>query len=435
MRPTERQITKGPGGRLLTNTGVWTRDGRWIIYDTRSAIDGSVFDGVTIERVNIDTGEVQVLYRSKDGASCGVATCSPVADKVAFILGPEHPSPDWQYSACHRQGVLVGLARPLMATNIDARDLTPPFTPGALRGGSHVHVFSGDGQWVSFTYEDHVLAKFSEATSDHDLNQRNIGVSVPAPPVRVEKSHSRNHDGDFFSVLATRTTACPKPSSDEIQKACEEAWVGTNGYARPDGTRQKRALAFQGEVLTPSGQALSEVFIVDLPEDVTVAGNGPLAGTETRRPSPPKGAKQRRLTRTADRKFPGLQGPRHWLRSSPDGARVAFLMKDDSGIIQLWTISPLGGEPVQLTRNPWSIASAFTWSPDGTRIVHAMDNSVCATTVATGETTRLTPRSSDALAPRPEACVISPDGEHVAYVRTIPSGAKAWNQILVCSLR
>ena len=160
-----------------------------------------------------------------------------------------------------------------------------------------------------------------------------------------------------------------------------------------------------------------------------------MAGTETRRPCPPKGVKQRRLTWTADRKFPGLQGPRHWLRSSPDGSRIAFLMKDDSGIVQLWTISPLGGEPVQVTRNPWNIASSFTWSPDGARIVHAMDNSVCATAVATGETTRLTPRSSDALAPRSEACVISPDGERVAYVRTIPSGAKAWNQIFICSLR
>ncbi|PBD34340.1 hypothetical protein CK247_30830, partial [Klebsiella pneumoniae] len=33
----------------------------------------------------------------------------------------------------------------------------PPYTPGALRGGSHVHVYSPNGQFVSFTYNDHVL--------------------------------------------------------------------------------------------------------------------------------------------------------------------------------------------------------------------------------------------------------------------------------------
>ena len=74
-----------------------------------------------------------------------------VDDRVAFILGPEDPTPDWEYAIHHRQGVVVHASRPGEATNLDARDLTPPFTPGALRGGTHVHIFSGDGQWVSFT--------------------------------------------------------------------------------------------------------------------------------------------------------------------------------------------------------------------------------------------------------------------------------------------
>jgi hypothetical protein len=51
-------------------------------------------------------------------------------------------------------------------------------------------------------------------------------------------------------------------------------------------------------------------------------------------PLSPKGCTQRRLTFTAQRKFPGIQGPRHWLRSSPDGSRIAFLMKDDAGVVQ-----------------------------------------------------------------------------------------------------
>ena len=143
---------------------------------------------------------------------------------------------------------------------------------------------------------------------------------------------------------------------------------------------------------------------------------------------------QRRLTFTADRKSPGLQGPRHWLRSSPDGSRIAFLMKDDSGVVQLWTVSPNGGSPEQMTRNDWGISSAFTWSPDGRHIAHAVDNSVCLTDVATGKTKRLTARTEDALAPRPEACVFSPDGKKVTYMRRLGESDQAFNQIFVVSV-
>src|SRR4030095_871484 len=123
-------------------------------------------------------------------------------------------------------------------------------------------------------------------------------------------------------------------------------------------------LAFQGHVVTANGETIAEAFIVDIPDDVTVAGDKPLEGTTTTRPPPPRGTEQRRLTFTADRKFPGLQGPRHWLRSSPDGDRIALLMRDDAGIAQLWTVSPNGGAPNQVTHNPWSVASAFSWNKD-----------------------------------------------------------------------
>lgn len=369
MAPTQtdaaaRQITHGPGGRILTNTGVWSPDGEWIVYDTRSDPAGSVFDGARIEVVNARTGEVRVLYQAGHGAHCGAASFHPREWKVVFILGPENPTPDWQYCPWHRQGVIVDASptRPTrLATNLDACDLTSPFTPGALRGGTHLHIWDPAGEWVCFTYEDHLLLLFKDPGPDHDLNQRNVGVSVPGQPVHVPKTHPRNRDADSFSVLVTHTVADPRPGSDEIRRACEEAWVGESGYRRSDGTWQRRALAFQGQVLTANGEAVSEVFIVDLPDDLTQPGDGPLAGTERRAPAPPRGGVQRRLTHTSDRKFPGLQGPRHWLRSSPDGSRIAFLARDDAGVAQLWTVRPTGGSPSQLTHNPWPVASAFTW--------------------------------------------------------------------------
>ena len=424
-RAVEKQVTSGPGGRVLTNTGIWSPDGRWIVYDTRPDAAGDVFEGSRIEMVNVETGEVRRLYEARNGARCGVATFDPIAERVAFILGPENPTPDWQYGASHRQGVIVDVSKPGLITKLDARDLKPPFTPGALRGGSHVHVWDARGEWVSFTYNDALV----------ESEIRDVGVSVPAGPVRVSEGHPRNHSGEFFSVIVTRTTADPKPGSDEIKRACEEGWIGTNGYARPDGTRQRRALAFQGQVVTASGEVVSEVFVADLPDDVTRSGSGPLGGTEGHRPFPPKGVLQRRLTFTGDRKHPGLQGPRHWLRSSPDGSRIAFLMEDDAGVVQIWTVSPNGGPPTQLTRNSSPIASAFTWSRDGRYIAHVLDNSVAVTDAKTGVTARLTPRSADNIAPRPEACVISPDGGRIAYVRRIRTDGADHNQIFVVTLQ
>lgn len=464
----ERQVTCAAHGHMLTNSAVWTADSRWIVYDTRSTPDGSVFDGTRIERVEVDSGRIEVLYESRHGACCGVVTASPVDDRVVFILGPEHPTADWQYGPARRQGVVVRASRPRVIERLDARDLVPPFTAGALRGGSHVHVFSPDGRLVSFTYEDAVLdicgkshprpfstrstggnaEGFHGRHASHpemldvcstrypsprvEKNLRGIGVSVCGHPVQVPKSHERNHDGTAFTVLVTRLTDEPTPGSDEIAKAFEEAWIGTHGYLRPDGTRQRYALAFQGNVVVHDAalgglRTISEAFICDLPDDLAalmMEGDRPLAGTTTFRPAPPRGVRQRRLTFTADRNTPGIQGPRHWLRSSPDGSRIACLMGDDVGIAQLFTVSPNGGEPVQVTHDRWPVASCFTWSPDGRQIAYVADSSVFVVDVSSGASTRLTDRTNAAL-PRAEACVFSPDGRRIAFMRSLPAALQA----------
>jgi Tol biopolymer transport system component len=408
----EHQLTHSPYNHILTNAAVWSPDGKWIVYDIRSDRDGSLFDGDRIEQVNIETGEVQILYQSKNAAKCGVATYSPTEAKVIFILGPENPTNDWQYGPTRRRGVIIDTTRPGAITNLDARNLIAPYTPGALRGGSHLHTFGPDG-WVSFTYNDNLVHS----------DQRNVGIAIPGHQVRVPQEHPCNHDGAYFSVLATRTVASPKPGSNEIRRAFEDAWLGTNGYLKPDGSRQKHAIAFQGEVITETGQAISEVFIVDLPNDPTQSGNQPLEGSATTLPAPPRRTYQRRLTFTAA----GISGPRHWLRSSPDGSRIAFLMQDCKGIVQLWTISPNGGEPQQITQNPWPIESAFTWSPDGQSIAHIMDRSLFITNVTRGVSERITKKDTPNGILLPHACVFSPDSGKVGYLRT----ADQLNQIFI----
>jgi hypothetical protein len=425
----ERQLTHAPHGHILTNAGVWSPDGQWIVYDVRSDAAGSAFDGTRIERVNVATGETQLLYESRRGACCGVVSCSPVDNRVAFILGPEDPTPDWHYCAYHRRGVIVDADRPGEITNLDARDVTPPFTPGALRGGSHVHMFSGDGRMVSFTYEDHVVASLRDANASFsetrprnaDLNQRNVAVALPQP-VRVPRTHPRNHDGEFLSAVVTTTVNNPRPGLDEINRAYEDAWIGA---------RRPRSLAFLGDLVASDGGAISELFVVDLPDDLTRPGDSPLEGTPTRRPAPPFRTRQRRLTYTADRQHAGIQGPRHWPRSSPAGDLIAFLMRDDAGVVQLWTIPPSGGALRQMTGDPFDVASAFTWHPAAMHIAYAADGSVFVADVATGASQRLTMRQTGDAAPRPEACVFSPDGKSIAFVRRVPQAGGAFNQIVV----
>ena len=117
-----------------------------------------------------------------------------------------------------------------------------------------MHVFSPDGLRVSFTYEDEVLSRFGEPGDDHDINQRNIGISWMNHPVEVPGSHPRNQSGTAFSVLVTRTVSRPRPGTDEYNKAFEEAWIGKKGYLRHDGTRQRHALAFQAQARTSERQ-------------------------------------------------------------------------------------------------------------------------------------------------------------------------------------
>ena len=56
----------------------------------------------------------------------------------------------------------------------------------------------------------------------------------------------------------------------------------------------------------------------------------------------------------------------------------------------------------------FDVASAFTWSPNGKFIAYVADNSVFVSEVASGKSFRLTTRSDDAVAPRPQACVFAP---------------------------
>lgn len=442
----ERQLTHDAYGHVLTNIGCWSADGEWLVYDTRSDAAGSLFDGRWIERVHVESGRVERLYESRNGAHCGVVTCCPLTSRLLFILGPEYPTADWQYAAYHRRGVMLqpGEESP---RGLDAMCYAEPFVPGALRGGSHVHTFDGLGRAVAFTYEDQVLAingnepssapaSLGQRRRSVERNQRSVGLSVPANGIEVPPTHPRNHSGTHFSVLLTRTWDEPEPGSDQIDRAYDDAWIGRRGFSRPSThgapARLQPALAFLGDVTTGRGSHITELFLVELPKDVRMpAEDGPLCGTLSIRPRPPLGTVQRRLTYTEDRPIPGVSGPRHWPRSTPDGSLIFFLMRDPDRSAQLWSVSPLGGELKQLMRLPGGVTSAFSVSADGQRIAHVAEGCVCVTSITTGATRHMTGPTTNESTPRPEACVFSPDGRRIAFVRRIRSHGQLVNQVFV----
>ena len=401
-----KQVTFAPRNHQLTNTRTWTPDSQWLVFDVRPS--GASFTGETIERVNVNSGTVETVYHATQGARVGVVTVHPTQERYVFIHGPEQPDAQWQYDFHHRRGVVAFQGA---VENLDAMDITAPYTPGALRGGSHVHVYSPNGQFVSFTYNDHVLHE-----RDPALDLRNVGVAAPYGPVTPQGKHPREYSGSHWCVLVSRTTPTPVPGSDEINRAYEEGWVGNH------------ALAFIGDTLAENGDKVPELFIVDLPQDEAgwkQPGGGPLAGTATTMPAPPAGVSQRRLTFTHHRRYPGLVNvPRHWVRANPQATAIAFLMRDDAGVVQLWLISPQGGEPRQLTYHASGIQSAFNWHPSGEWLGFVLEDRIACCHAGTGDITFLT--KVHAHAPSADAIVFSPDGKQIAWMEEVDGYRQLW---------
>ncbi|QKN79888.1 DUF3748 domain-containing protein [Scandinavium goeteborgense] len=400
-----KQITFTARHHQLTNTQTWTPDSQWLVFDVRPS--GASFTGKTIERVNIHSGETDVIYTAPEGAHVGVVTVHPQDERYVFIHGPENPDDSWQYDFHHRRGVVTFQGE---THNLDAMDITPPFTPGALRGGSHVHVYSPNGERVSFTYNDHVMHEHDPA-----LDLRNVGVAAPYGPVTPSGHHPREYAGSHWSVLISQTTPTPQPGSDEINRAYEEGWVGNT------------QLAFIGDTLSLSGEKVPELFIVTLPTDEAgwkQKGDAPLCGTEQTLPAPPADVVQRRLTFTHDRAYPGLASvPRHWVRCNPQGDSIAFLMRDDAGVVQLWLIAPDGSGMRQLTQCS-GIQSAMNWHPSGEALGFVLEDRIAMCDAQSGDIRFLTADHENP--PSGDAVVFSPDGKAVAWMQETHGYRQLW---------
>lgn len=415
----------------LDNNDNFSPDDQWLVYDTRTEA-GGISANAKIEKVNIQTGERVVLYELPQnreyGPGVGAVSYSHTESKVVFIHGLMSVSESNPYQQWRRSGVIIDDQNPGEPIFMDARNISEPYTPGALRGGTHRHEWSGDGHWIGYTYNDAILQKL-EAETGRIYNLRTIGVSKNIGSVPVTPSaDGENFPGEWYSVIVVRVTANPAPGSDEISRAAGDSWVGTVGYMTDEGRRQV-ARAFIGTVKDAEGKDVDEVYIVDIPDDITVQGNdGPLEGTATTMPAPPKGTIQRRLTFTAGTEHPGCVGI---VRSAPDGSRLAYRAFDSNGIRQIFTISPNGGEPEQQTFHQTNVESGARWFPDGKRIAYIWNNSLIELEIGTGKFTVLTRPSKIP----PADFVISHDGNMIAFNKQVTdaSGATA-KQVFVIYL-
>ena len=403
----------------LDNNDNFSPDGKWLVYDTRT-VAGGIGGCPSIERVNIEAGENEVLYEISDnhnyGPGAGAASYHPKENMVIFIHGLQNCTENNPYQQWRRTGVIVKDDQPNVPIFMDSRDVTFPYTPGALRGGTHRHEWSRDGKWIGYTYNDAIMKRL-EDSSGIKWNLRTIGVSNQQYPVVVDNDEAgENVSGSWFSAVVVRVVPDPEPGSDEISNAASDSWVGTSGYKKPDGTIQV-ARAFLGRVMDKNGKPVEELFIVDIPDSINSQGEyGPLAGTQKSFPMPPKGTVQRRLTFTANSKYPGCSGV---VRSSFDGDQISFLGKDNNGIQQIFMISPSGGEPIQITEHNSDVQSGVRWSRNNRLIAYIWDNSIIVCEISerpfTKRYKRLTPRTDDA----PSNIVWSSDGNTIAYNRLV----------------
>ena len=427
---TEVQLTAGPRNHWMMPFGPFSPDGRFLVYDTRTE-EGAMGANPAIEKVNIETGEVTVVYRgpgqTADGPGCGTASFSSDG-RIVFIHGVDGKP----YAVTRRRAAMIDPAAPGKIIFLDARDVTPPGAPGALRGGTHAHEWSADGRWIGFTYNDAIMAERGRKLG-RDLDLRTVGVAAELRPVKVDRDPAgENGDGAWFTVVVARVTPDPRPGSDEISRAFENAWVGRRGYRKEDGSWQ-RAQAFIGRTRDGSGREVDEVFIADIPEDIDRPGpTGPLEGSTSDFPQPPAGVTQRRITHTEKWKNPGVvTEPRHWLAPSPDGRFIAFLAKDYSGIVQIFLVRPQGGEPIQLTRNDSSVTSTIAWNPDSTRIAYAADGSVWTARVSADGALIANHRLTDETPAPIFYPSWSPDGKAIAYIRELDDGGEKYRQLFL----
>jgi len=433
----ERQLTFGKYGHMLNRRQAISPDGQWAIYDTRND-DSHIARTDGIEMVHLDSGEILSIYRtqiqSPYGPGVGAAAFHPIENQVVFIHGLDSCSIQKPYSAARRFGALVHVAIPGEYLHAEARtglntDGSRLRARGVLSGGTHAHSWNHDG-WLSFTYNDAWLERTAR-TDNRVRDLRTVGFMRPGR-TPVEGNDGESFSGSMQSFLAASVCDNARLGSDDIEQAVEECWIGRNGYLDKNGVRKAKALAYQGAVRNDLAELIHEVFVCDISIDgkQNFETNSSTEVTPSQLLEAASGCHQRRLTHTTSRKFPGVQGVRNWLVSSPDGKHLYAPMRDDNGIVQIHRIETLSGHIDQITQWEHSVEGQILLNSAGTVCSCICDQRVCLTHVTTGKSIWLTNRTE-----HPLIGAVHFVGEHrIAYNRMVGGTTEGYAQVFVCEL-
>ena len=398
----EWQLTYSPISKLLDNNDNFSKDNRFLVYDTRDTVGTGIGNGTSIMKVSVTTGLENFIYApspvvtgSQAAPGLGAVSYSPVDDAAVFIHGPlvsETPTLGF-YGTTNRRGGVAWADGSGDAGYLDCRDVSnDPTLPGAHRGGSHRHEFSADGKRIGFTYDDFLLTQYA----------RNIGYMV---------AHEKAPCGvSFYAALLVPVVPSTQSTPGDLERAADDSWVGAKGLMR----------AFIGNVKEASGAVTSSLFVVDIPEnvDITTANSG----TKTKYPSPPVGTTMRRLTTTP---ASGI------VRGSLDGTRIGYYATAGDGSRQVFIINSQGSDqhqdpvmrPTQATLLEKGASGGLRWHPSGNSIAVQSDNGVAAVCVKPGplfgKTVWLTQHG--ATVPAVEGLVWSRDGKMLAFNRRVPT--------------
>jgi len=390
-------ITHAPYGHFLNHRQIFSPDGARVYYDTRNA-DPEIQRTCRIESIDWRSGEVRVEYAaprpSEYGPGVGAVVCHPLRDALLFIHGLYGCDQARPYGMTRRFGALldVRFSRSLdsevsasmrMVLPIEGRYVINECPRGGLRGGTHAHSWSRDGRWVSFTYNDDVVAS-RHARGDGPPDRRTVGA-VYLPHVEADASELDNPfalegssdcveewSGLGWGTLVARVTDSPRPGSDDIEQACEECWVEH---------RPLRTLAFLGRVRDAHGRAIDEVFVAEWSEaDRSGGAKSAIGGPGTPAQSddegrlvpasdgdrdPVQSLRIRRVTRTENEPHPGVSGPRNWLIASPDGRYVFFPQRDLRGVVQIARAELESGQVTTISQLSESIENQLSMDAAG----------------------------------------------------------------------
>ena len=418
----ERQLTFTPKNHDLDNNDNFSPDGRFLCYDTREMVGPGIDNGLTIELVEIATGEESLLYTpavkvtgDRPAPGVGAVSFSGTENKVAFIHGPlvSQLPERGPYGKPNRQGaeIITDGTAPKAPQGgyemnwLDRRDIATDrdTIAGAHRGGTHRHEYTLDGKRIGFTYNDFLMPEYG----------RTVGYMAPHPKAPEGASHY------FANLVPIVVEGTAKPG--EIEKAEKDSWVGRQGLLR----------AFVGTVRNPDGKTYEDsLFMIEIPADVDITTAD--SGSATRFPTPPKGTSIRRMTHT---------WAKGTIRGSFDGKQVAYYAKGPDDTIQVFVIPSDGSDkssdpekqPKQATFLPEGSEDGLRWHPSGNTIFSMSNGGIVATCVKPGgmfgKSVFLTGQDDG---PERIKLTSSQDGTMLAYNRAVPTKGengeivKAW---------